>query len=168
MKNHKDIIIGLGFVLIVIGILFAVSKRPTQSNNQPNSAVASVGALAASENFFDFGTISMAKGKVSRTYKVVNSTDQPLTINKVYTSCMCTEATLEKDGEKFGPFGMAGHGFVPSINQVLKAGDQAAVEAVFDPAAHGPAGIGLVERIVYVETNSGRPLELSFKAYVTP
>ena len=43
------------------------------------------------------------------------------------------------------------------------------LEAVFDPAAHGPSGVGLAQRYVYLETNSAKSpkLEISFQAMVT-
>ena len=50
----------------------------------------------------------------------------------------------------------------------MNPGDDAVVEVVFDPAAHGPAGIGPIERVVTIENSAGRPLELAFNATVTP
>jgi len=81
---------------------------------------------------------------------------------------MCTTASLIKGGEKFGPYGMPGHGFFPSLNQRIEPGEEASLEVVFDPAAHGPAGVGRIDRIVNLENNAGKPLELVFSATVTP
>lgn len=67
-----------------------------------------------------------------------------------------------------GPFGMPGHGAIPTINEALEPGTEATIEVVFDPAAHGPAGVGKVNRVVTVETASGEALQLSFQATVTP
>ena len=72
-------------------------------------------------------------------------------------------------GKELGPYGMPGHGgFAPAINQIVASGEEITVKVIFDPAAHGPAGVGLIERAVYVENNSGKPVEIQFKAVVTP
>ncbi|KKT83316.1 MAG: hypothetical protein UW81_C0021G0020, partial [Candidatus Giovannonibacteria bacterium GW2011_GWC2_44_9] len=41
-------------------------------------------------------------------------------------------------------------------------------EVVFDPAAHGPAGVGRIERAVYLENSASEALQLKFSATVTP
>lgn len=129
---------------------------------------ANQGALVAVEKLYDFGTISMANGKVSHVFKIKNTGIAPAVIKKVFTSCMCTMATLITTDGKAGPFGMAGHTAVPEINKALVAGEEASVEAVFDPAAHGPSGTGKVRRVVYIEVEgSDKPIELSFEAEVT-
>jgi hypothetical protein len=69
---------------------------------------------------------------------------------------------------KKGPFGMIGHAAIPAIAETLVPGGRARVEIVFDPAAHGPAGVGRIERAIMAETNAGKPLELGFVAMVTP
>jgi len=81
---------------------------------------------------------------------------------------MCTTASLIKNNKAFGPYGMQGHGFIPKINEVMNPGEEATVDVVFDPAAHGPAGVGRIERIATIENNAGKPLELGFTATVTP
>ena len=63
---------------------------------------------------------------------------------------------------------MAGHGFTPRLDERLAPGESAQVEVVFDPAAHGPAGIGQTDRIVTIENDGGPSLELRFSALVTP
>ena len=50
----------------------------------------------------------------------------------------------------------------------MNPGEDAIIEVVFDPAAHGPAGIGPVDRVVTIENTAGRPLVLAFAATVTP
>ena len=81
---------------------------------------------------------------------------------------MCTVASLVKGDKKYGPFGMAGHGFIPSVNQDIKTSEEAAIEVVFDPAAHGPAGVGKIERSVFIETENGQTSEIGFSAIVIP
>ncbi len=124
--------------------------------------------LSAREQSFDFGTISMAAGKVTHNFWIRNAGTTPIDLRTMYTSCMCTTASLVKGGKKTAPVGMAGHGYIPPLNETLGPNEAAMVEVVFDPAAHGPAGIGRIERVVTIENDRERPLELGFVANVTP
>ena len=110
--------------------------------------------LVATEKFFDFGVISMAKGKVSHSFVVKNTGSTPLKIGKVYTSCMCTEATIVSGLSRKGPFGMPGHGGKSLAVETVKAGQEITIEVSVDPAAHGPQGTGPAKKVVYIETNS--------------
>lgn len=155
--------------VVLLGALLLFSAPPGGGNQSANPPEVLLSALEADERFFDFGTVSMARGKVTKNYTIKNSTDSAVVVKKLYTSCMCTQASLVRGEKRVGPFGMPGHsGSIPTINQELKAGEEAVVEVVFDPAAHGPAGVGPVAREVYVETLDGGKLTLSFKANVTP
>ena len=126
-------------------------------------------SIVAEEPFFDFGTISMAAGIVTHEFKIKNIGNEDVIINKMYTSCMCTEATFIEGDTKVGPFGMPGHGFLPKIKEAIGSEEEATVRVDFDPAAHGPAGIGSVSRMGYLEQEDvSRPVELKFKVSVTP
>ena len=137
-------------------------------NNERSATAGAGGGLAASETKMNFGEASMKKGKVTRSFSIKNEGAEPVIVTKVYTSCMCTVASLITANGKEGPFGMPGHGIVPSISAAIAPGETAAVEVTFDPAAHGPAGIGTVERVITVETRNGGDLTLGFRAVVTP
>lgn len=118
---------------------------------------------------YDFGTVSMAQGQVTKTFKIKNPTPSAVTIGKLYTSCMCTTAILINSERRVGPFGMEGHGGpIPTINEELTAGGTAEIEVTFDPAAHGPAGVGAITRNILIETTDGKKLVLEIKARVTP
>ena len=162
--HMKNIIIGIVATMAILGGIIWLT-RPDKSEADINYGTSS---LQTAEGEYDFGTISMAKGKVSKIFAVKNASAQAAFIEKIYTSCMCTEASLIKSDRKLGPFGMPGHGLVPKVNQTLNPGEETQVEVVFDPNAHGPAGVGAIERIVYVEEKERLPLELKIKAMVTP
>lgn len=132
------------------------------------SATRAAGGLTAREASFDFGSISMAAGKVSHRYWFRNESDAPLLIKRIFTSCMCTTATLVKGPRVIGSYGMPGHGPMPDVNQSFAPGEAAYVDVVFDPAAHGPAGLGRTERVVTIENGSGQQLRLGFVAHVRP
>lgn len=153
-------------VVVLIGLVWVARPNP-----QSTSAVSSDtnGALTVEEaNNYDFGTISMAKGVVKHQFKIKNIGDEPVIINKMYTSCMCTTAELIISGKKSGPFGMSGHGIIPRIDQTINPNEEAAVSVAFDPAAHGPAGIGAIRRTITLENNAREPILLYFSAMVTP
>lgn len=163
--SNKNIIISVAAsVLVIGGAIWFTGLRP--ANNQP---AAQAGTLEAEESSFDFGVISMAAGNVSRSFKIKNSGAGPVTIKKIYTSCMCTTAILNKGGNKSGPFGMPGHGSATRLKETIGPGEEAEIEVVFDPAAHGPEGTGLIKRVVYVESDSeaAPKLQLTFEANVT-
>jgi len=146
----------------------AVDPGTNKSAAVEPRATGSAGALTAFQTKFNFGTISMARGKVTRRYSISNAGTEPIIISKIYTSCMCTTAALVKGGKKSEAFGMPGHAPIPTINEPMQPKEEAFIEVVFDPAAHGPAGIGPAERVVTIENSAGQPLELEFSALVSP
>ena len=164
----KKIITSAIIGILVLGGLIWLA-RPNGTNNTASVSATSGGSLVALEaNNYDFGSISMAAGKVKHSFKIKNTSEEVVTIGKMYTSCMCTTASLMIAGKQFGPIGMPGHGAIPSINQTINPNEEATVEVVFDPAAHGPAGVGRIERSVTLENNTGKPVLLMLAAMVTP
>lgn len=153
----QKLIIGIVAVLVLGAIVWLA--RPSASNPSASPEV---------QANYDFGTISMAAGKVSTTFPLSNSGTDPITIKKMYTSCMCTTAMLTVDGKTFGPVGMPGHGATPTLDAIIPPGGSGSVEVVFDPNAHGPAGVGKISRVVTLETSTGTPVEFSFSANVIP
>ncbi len=164
---NKTTIIGITIAILILAAIIWIARPTSQNDSAISPASISNGTLVAEEVSFDFGAISMATGEVEHSFKIKNASAKPIIIEKIYTSCMCTTATLVKNDKKFGPYGMPGHGFIPKINEPINPNEEATIEIVFDPAAHGPAGIGPTIRLVYIE-NSGETLELKISANVTP
>lgn len=161
-NNSIPIIIG---ILFVIGVItFAVI-----SGNGNDQSKYSASVLSAIDNNFDWGTISMKNGDVSHKFELQNDGTETVKIEKIYTSCMCTTASItDASGKKRGPFGMPGHGLPSRTNVKVEPGQSVIVNAIFDPAAHGPMGVGLAQRSIYLETNSSKSpkIELSLQAMV--
>jgi hypothetical protein len=64
---------------------------------------------------------------------------------------MCTKASFEIGDRKTRFFGMEGHGDRnPPVNIDIPDGASGKVVVQFDPAAHGPQGIGPFERSVFL------------------
>jgi len=164
----NKITIGIVVAVVVLGSLVWLA-RPSSPDDTAPVATREQGTLTvAGTANHDFGTISMAAGEVKHRFTIKNADDKAVSIKKMYTSCMCTTATLLAGEKQFGPYGMPGHGIIPKINQSINPGEEAVVEITFDPAAHGPAGIGRIQRTITIENNAGQPVELWFVAVVTP
>ena len=174
VSKRMKIVIGASAAILVLGGLIIAampqpaSRSPTAVELVSAASARSTGALAARESNFNFGSVSMARGKVTHRYWIRNAGTEPVVLGKMYTSCMCTTAALVKAGRKFAAVGMPGHTPISALNESMAPAEEAMVEVVFDPAAHGPAGIGPIDRVVTVENSAGQPLELAFSANVTP
>src|SRR3989338_1504457 len=170
VNQSKNIIIGIIAVLAVGAIILFANLNPQDSQRAEKIPDAN-GILIAEEKNFDFGTISMSKGNVSHAFKIKNESESAVSIKKIYTSCMFTSALIiDASGKKYGPFGMPGHGGgSPIANIEIKPNESVEVKAEFDPAAHGPSGVGLAKRTIYIETNSEKTpkIELEISAMVT-
>jgi hypothetical protein len=166
--------IGAGALVLAVGGLILAAKpgpvtaTPATVETRDPGAASSTGRLTALRTKYNFGSISMARGKVTYRYAIRNTGTEPIFISKLYTSCMCTTAAVVKDGKASEAYGMPGHAPIPTIKVPVGPTEAAAIEVVFDPAAHGPAGVGPIERVVTVENSAGQPLELEFAALVTP
>lgn len=171
LGGKTKIAITAGAVVVAVAGLIVVAQPGTATSTPAateSAGAGSAGYLAAVRKKYDFGTISMARGKVSYRYPIRNVGTDPLEIRKLYTSCMCTTAALVTNGKVSDAYGMPGHTPIPTISVPIAPQEQAYVQVVFDPAAHGPAGVGPIERVITVENNAGQPLELAFSAVVTP
>jgi hypothetical protein len=152
--------------IAVIGGLFWWGKENQIKTNSKDLGIKS--QLEASETFYDFGTISMANGKVYKKFKLTNGTDKDINVESITTSCMCTNAYVIDGDKKKGPFGMEGMGYVPKADYLIKAGGTGEIEVEFDPNAHGPAGVGPIDRIVTARDENGGTIKFEIKANVTP
>lgn len=169
MESKTIGIATLVFILIVL--LFAWGRAGTSFTSQgaPGAASIAQSSLITSETLYDFGTISMKDGNVTKEFEITNPIDRDITVSTVLTSCMCTLAYIVKeDGSIKGPFGMPGMGYVPPANEIIKAGESRVIRVVYDPNAHGPAGVGRIDRFITLTDSSGGVIQLEIKALVTP
>src|SRR3989338_3262125 len=166
-----NIIILVCVVIICLFTLGYFSKGGTTASVQGvSTSNNSKGLLTATEKFYDFGTVSMKNGNVSREFNVTNASDKDITVDTVITSCMCTNAFIVKsDGSVKGPFGMVGHGgSVPPANEIIKAGESRTIRVVFNPNAHGPAGVGKIDRFITLTDSLGNNFQFEIVATVMP
>jgi len=160
----------LATILVAVGLLgFMWWGKSIQETAATSGGAGAISALTASEKLYNFGAISMKNGKVTKEFTVTNPGDGDIFIRSLVTSCMCTSAFIvEPDGNTKGPFGMPGMGYVPPANETIQPGESRVIRVVFDPNAHGPAGVGVIDRVVTLTDKSGGELQLEIKAIVTP
>ena len=161
----KTIIIGAVIILGIVGLMWWGWSNQTADTPKDYGAAS---ALLASEKLYDFGSISMKDGLVNHIFKITNSSDKDVLVKKIVTSCMCTEAYIGSEGKEKGPFSMEGMGYIPSVNETIKTGESRDVKVVYDPNAHGPAGVGSINRYIMLTDSKGDTLQLEIKALVTP
>lgn len=155
----------LGLIALTSLLIFAGCN----SENITTEAESTVSSPLAIQNpFIDYGNIAMDQGEISMDFEIKNNGDEPVIAKRMYTSCMCTSATLTSEGKTSGKVGMQGHGGNDLVYKRIQPGETAIVTAVFDPNAHGPNGTGVNRRGVYLETNSSITpvLELGFTTTV--
>jgi len=127
-SSYTGLIVGVSLIVLALVVAIIAAKpgsapvAPAVSAPAPAPALAAprpAAALTAREANYNFGQISMAAGKVSHRYWFRNESAAPVLIQRVYTSCMCTTATLVKSARVIGSYGMPGHGPVPEVNEKL-------------------------------------------------
>lgn len=168
--NERFFVIGavVFTILIIVVAVIALGGQGTIAGN--STTTSSNGVLSAKEVTKDIGTVSMKKGIVSIPYEVTNTGIEPVIINRLSTSCMCTRAQIRgKDGKVSGWGNMQGHeGGAINPNWTVAPGETITVTAEFDPNAHGPEGVGPIQRVVVLETTSSKmpKIELGFSGTV--
>lgn len=159
-------------LLLFVGVFVwgATGNGGTAASVQgASAATTTTSALTASVTFYDFGTISMKNGLVTKEFTVTNPTSKDVFVPTLVTSCMCTKAFIvESDGSTKGPFGMPSMGYVPPADETIKAGESRTIRVVYDPNAHGPAGVGRIDRFITLTDASGGTIQFEIKALVTP
>jgi len=168
----KTIITTLAVVAAFGGLFgwsYSARSSTAASVQGTGGASAQASRLTATDTLYDFGTISMKNGNVTKEFTVTNPTSNDITVKTVLTSCMCTTAFLVgQDGSTKGPFRMPGMGYVPPADETIPPGESRTIRVVYDPNAHGPAGVGRIDRFVTLTDSVGGALQLEIKALVTP
>lgn len=165
MKKNV-LIIGVLAVAAFIGVMFLGRSNDRAMSSPTEVTVKS--ALTAPETLYDFGVVLMKDGKVSHRFKIVNPTDKDVTAEYLSTSCMCTTAYIVDDKSQSGPYGMEGMGSSGKAKLLFKPQETREIEVVFDPNAHGPAGVGPLQRFVTLTDTTGGKLQLEIKGLVKP
>lgn len=165
MKDSKILIgIVVATLILLVGGVFVLSR-----NSGTNSGkLTEVLGIEANPTNYDLGKVPINGGIVTREYSIKNTTNKVIRLKKVATSCMCTTASVEIGDKTTKFFGMEGHGDAnPPVNLEISPGEEGKVVVKFDPAAHGPEGVGPFDRIIWLTFSDPAGIkELTFNGTV--
>lgn len=154
--QNKTLIFGSIVTLgLLIGGVFLLSEQKQETPLKANAKT----DVAVEKTTHDWGEIDLNGGDVEKTFEITNSGTEDLILTNVVTSCMCTTAQLILEDETSPYFGMHTKS---SYKLLVPPGKTAQLKVVFDPAYHGPSGVGPITRQVSVETNDPDKPELNF------
>lgn len=157
MNEKKFIFITIAVtILIIAGAVIFLGKSESQ---KPQVAAVTNVSLTTDSTSFDWGTIKLKGGKVDKTFTITNTGSDTLKLYEVVTSCLCTTAQVKINGNVSPYFAM--HQKSSWVGEVAP-GETAELEVVFDPAFHGPQGVGDITRMITVKTNAQSQPEVSF------
>lgn len=156
-----------GTILLIGGLSFFLTKSATPTSGNSYISNTPIESLEVDPNgSINLGDVAYAGGKVSKTFQVKNNSDKTITLRKITTSCMCTTAKFSVGGKESRFFGMEMNGDLnPLINYELPAGETGTLTFQFDPAAHGPQGMGAFARTVSLFFDTGYK-DLNFQGTV--
>ncbi len=162
--NDKKLIIGfIVLTILILGggifVLSSTSATPAKITASQNAKV------EVPQKTFDWGNIPYSGGNATKTFTLKNVGTDVLKLSGIKTSCVCTKAQISVDGKTSPYFSM--HSTSSWVGEVAP-GKEAELLVIFDPAFHGPTGVGPIERLISVETNDSQnpSLEFSLKGVV--
>lgn len=140
----------LGVILLTISLL-AGGLILVMNAAKGVSVEAAAGAKATIEkDTVDWGEIKMDDGLAIANFEIKNSGSETLKLFSGTTSCACTKAKVVTGERSSAYFGM--HSKSKEVIEV-EPGGSAQLVAEFDPAYHGPSGVGPINRQVTMSTN---------------
>ena len=173
MKKDWKILAGsiLFTFLLIVGFVLWQARLPAGQGREGlnRTQVLSDGSgIELSPQLSDWGEIPINGGIVTREFEIKNTAGRPVKLKKIATSCMCTTASVKIGEESTRFFGMEMSGDKnPPVNMEIDASDVAKIIVKFDPAAHGPQGVGPFERMVWLTfSDPGGVKELKFSGKV--
>lgn len=161
--NDRKLIIA--FILITLLILGGGVYILSSTTNSPQIISSQNAKIEVDQKTYDWGQIAYGGGDVSKKFIIKNTGTDILKLTNIKTSCACTKAQVSIDGKVSPYFSMhTQSGWVGE----LASGKSASLTVIFDPAFHGPTGVGPIERLISVETNdiANPKLEFSLKGVV--
>ena len=165
MNKETKFIIGAFLITlaVVVGLAFFLSAKGSQEKTLVTTEVQGIQAAVTNYNL---GEVPINGGIVTKEYEIKNTSGKDMELKKIATSCMCTSASVKVGDDETRFFSMEmGGDKNPLISTRLKKDETAKVTVRFDPAAHGPQGVGLFDRIVWLYFDQGVK-ELTFNGNV--
>ncbi len=138
MSGDTKVVVGalLASVVIVAGAVFALGKDSTPKRESLGSATMTIDKKVA-----DLGTMKMSDERTA-TFTITNTSDSPLRLWNVATSCNCTFATITIGGVKTGEFNMTMHMSSTLKNWIgeVAPGGAAILEVTYRPSVMPVSG----------------------------
>ena len=138
----------LFFIIFILGIIGVVTYGYMKATPGAGSQ-ANMPKIEISPASYEFGEIEFGK-IINYTFKIKNSGNETLEIERIATSCGCT--TAEASERKISP------------------GQEVDLLVIYDTAAmgEGPHGKGNQERIIYIKSNdpNNPQINVTISAYV--
>ena len=150
------------YITIIVVILIWIFWFIYLKNNE--SSQVNTWEILIEKNNIDLGEIKINDWKVEVKFSFKNNRNESIKILEWATSCMCTNAYIQKDGKNISPkILMPGMGWISAkINLEVKPWEKLDLLAIFDPLAHGPNWIWPIKRDIVLETNSTKTPEVIF------
>ena len=142
--SKRAILIG-GAVTIAVLLLATFLISDLGTKGKP------AGEIVLEPGKYDLGDVPYGGGIVQRDFILKNQGEVKLEINSVETTCGCTEARLIYEGDSSAKFGM--HPNNETWSKTISPGEKATLRVFYDPAAHGPEGIGPFRRAIWIESS---------------
>lgn len=156
MEDKKFTIIIVLATLLILGggVYFALNvggKAVVEENSKAEVSVENTS--------HDWGEIGINNGNAEAEFEIKNSGNGDLKLFNVATSCACTTAQLFYEEEASPVYGMhTSSSYVMNIPPEKSA----RLKVIFDPAFHGPSGVGPITRQINIQTNDSDNEEISF------
>jgi len=158
-KEGKILLVSIiGTTILISGLAVWMTRTTGQTEGAssllPNTQTQNIAVNPSSA--MQLGDVDYNGGIVTRSFDVKNISDKTITLKKITTSCMCTDAKFVVDGKESRSFGMEMDGDLnPIISLELKPQETAQLVFNFDPKAHGPEGVGSFERTITLFFDTG-------------
>lgn len=149
----------IGIVVATVLILGIAIFFGTRMGATPQVTANSQVSVLVDSDKYDWGIIDYDKGIVSKNFEIKNTSNAALKLYNIKTSCMCTTAQLKTAEGMSKKFGM--HESSSDVVEV-KPGETAELIVEYDPAFHGPSGVGPITRIITIDTNAAKNSTLTF------
>jgi hypothetical protein len=133
-KTRKKMIKAAALILVVTAIIVSAGIVYTEGLPKPDSR--GPGAIRIEPTSHDFGNVPVSGGIVSTLMDITNNGKGNLVIDSMEISCMCTSATIIKDGTEGPRFGMHNNPGALGWSQTIGPGESAQLKLYYDPTVH--------------------------------
>ncbi len=145
--------------LIIIGILVSAviltgcAAKSDSVKSEYKDKINSGSITILGDVSYDWGNINIKGGDVKHTFTLKNTSDEPLYLKSIFTSCVCTKARFRLPDESISPsYGMSNNASYWAAE--IKPNETFDVEVTFDPLYHGAQTTGPISRSISIINSS--------------